>query len=378
MKGKRLTALLGAGVIAALLVTPASAEVTVPEEGQINDPFHDANFLNDQGNPGVIVQGNPIVVPDNDDNETDEDFSAVADIGKVWFSMTEETVSAHVQTEAAPPEPDDIHFRVHVNPGEGSTGSNALGCLKFYAIVPGDAPAGSTYQGADWVRIHDACNHGTSAITHSEAAELTIEELEDGSGVITITAPRLYSPILQGETVTITKPYAETTVAVGANVPGAVHTFSNLPKYDTTKIGTDVELSLGGAGSALCAGFEKWKGNHVLGTPEKDELHGTAGRDIICGLGGDDVLYGYNGKDIIVGGAGLDQVHGGDGRDRLQGGDDNDNLTGGDGKDNLNGGAGDDKLNGGFGKDRLNGSTGKDVCTNGGWGTDHRKACERR
>lgn len=371
MLGRKLVLLLtGGALVTALVPAPASGALVVPEEGQINDPFQDANFLNDQGNPGVVVQGNPIVVPDNDDNVTDEDFSAIADIGKVWFSMTEETVSAHVQTEAASPEPDDVHFRVHVNPGEGATGSNPLGCLKFYAIVPGNAPAGSTYQGADWVRIHDACNHGTSAITHSEAAELTIEEVEDGSGVITITAPRSYSPILQGETVTITKPYAETNIAVGANAPGVVHTFSNLPKYDTTKIGTDVELSLGGGdgGAAKCLGLENIEGNHVVGTIEADTLEGTAERDIICGLDGNDVLKGVDGNDLVLGGAGLDKVIGGNG---------NDDLRGEAGNDTLTGGAGNDKLNGGAGNDRLIGSAGKDTCKSGG-GKDTRKSCEKK
>ena len=380
MLGRKLVLLLAGGALAAALApVPASGALVVPEEAQVNDPFGDGNFLNDQGfgGTGATVNGNTAAVPDVDDNVTGDDLTAAADIGKVWFSLTEEKVSVHIQTEAAPPSDEGVYYRAYATPGEGSAASTTLGCLRFYAVVPGSGPGGGTYQGPPWVRFHDYCNVGTNHFTHSVDAELAVEELEDGTGVVTISADRSLSPFLQGEKVAITQPSAESLVATGGAAAG-VQVLQNYPRYDTTKAGTDVDLVVGGGGpTPVCPGFENVKGNLLLGTSEADELHGTAGRDIICGLEGDDVLYGYDGKDIILGGAGLDEVHGGDDRDRLQGGDDNDNITGGSGRDKLNGGAGDDKLNGGFGNDRLNGSTGKDVCTSGG-GRDRRKACEQR
>ena len=373
MQGRKLVLLLAGALMAALVPAPASGALVVPEEAQVNDPFGDGNFLNDQGFGGPVanVNGNPVAAPDVDDNVTGEDLTEAGDIGKVWFSLTEEKVSVHIQTEAAPPSDEGVYYRAYATPGEGSAASTALGCLRFYAVVPGSASGGGTYQGPPWVRFHDYCNVGTSHFTHSVDAELAVEELEDGTGVVTISADRSLSPLLQGDKVAITQPSAESIVATGGTAAGA-QVLQNYPRYDTTKKGTDVELTVGGGGggggATKCLGLEEIEGNHVVGTIEADTLEGTAERDIICGLDGNDVLKGLDGNDLVLGGAGQDKVIGGNG---------NDDLRGEAGNDILTGGAGNDKLNGGAGKDKLIGSAGKDTCKSGG-GKDTRKSCEKK
>ena len=376
MKGKRLAALLGMGVVAGLLVAPASAEVKVPEEALINDPFGDGNFVNDQGNGGSgLTAPAEVLVPHVDDNATPEDMTATADIGKVWFSATADTVSAHIQTESPAPAEEGVFYKVQASPGAGSVGSNAFGCLRFWAAIPGNTPGGGTYQGPPWVRVHDVCNVGTNRFSHSADAQLTIEELEDGTGVITITADRTYSPLLAGD-VLITKLFAETSPLIGGAAAGTQLVVDNV-KYDTTKFGSDTTVKVEDAGRVPCARVQRLKGNLILGTPEADELHGTVARDIICGLKGDDVIIGYDDKDVILGGEGLDEVHGSDGNDDLRGDAGNDKLDGGTGVDRLNGGADNDNLNGGAGSDRLVGSKGKDVCRSGGGINEIRRGCEK-
>ena len=374
---RRVACLVGAGALAAsVLGAPAQAAVTVPEEVQIEDPYQDANFLNDQRRPGLILNGEP-VVPDDDDHVTPEDTSATVDIGKVWFSNTAETVSVHIQTEAPAPTEEAVRYDVFTNPGEGTVASDALnGCLRFVAVVPGTAPGGGTYQGPAFAKLNDFCNDGSSVLTNSVDAELTIEELEDGSGVLTITGPRDYSPITIADDAKLTTPYAETTLVVGGSftfpgpppppAPSGITQPATPARYDTTKRGTDFELTVDEPEPVLCAGFEDIAGNHVIGTIEADTLEGTAERDIICGLEGDDTLKGLDGDDLILGGAGLDRIEGGAGNDDLRGEADNDQLYGGAGNDKLNGGPGDDLLSGGKGTDK---------CKAGG-GKDTRKSCE--
>lgn len=376
MVGRKLVSLLGAGaVVATIMSAPASGAVTVPEVVQITDPWQDANFLNDHGaaGTGANVNGQFVGVPDEDDHATPDDFNITADMGKVWFSATEDTVSAHVQTEAPAPSEEAVFYRVYTNPGEGEMGSSTLGCLRFLAVVPGSAPGGGNYQGPQWVKIHDTCNVGTNRFNHSADAQLTIEELEDGTGVVTITADRSYSPLLQGEEVAIVKPYAETAFTAGGVAGGAQLLLDQL-KYDTTKIGTDVELAVDGGGGGgggggpvvKCLGLEDIKGNHVAGTPDADVLKGTPKRDVICGLGGEDVLKGLGGNDLLIAGDGFDKIYAGDGKDQ---------LLGDAGNDGLNGGPGNDKISGGVDNDRLYGNLGKDTCK-GGAGYDFRKSCE--
>ena len=103
----------------------------------------------------------------------------------------------------------------------------------------------------------------------------------------------------------------------------------------------------------------------IVGTDQRDFLHGTPGRDVICGLGGDDVIFGMSGDDRLIGGPGNDRLLGGPGDDLLIGNAGKDFLKGGLGHDVLEGGDGNDFMaahDGGRGNDRLTGGGGRDLC----------------
>ena len=111
----------------------------------------------------------------------------------------------------------------------------------------------------------------------------------------------------------------------------------------------------------------------VVGTSQRDFLHGTPGRDVICGLGGDDVLFGLGGNDRLIGGPGNDRLLAGPGDDVLLGNAGKDFLNGSSGHDVLEGGPGNDFMaahDGSRGNDRLTGGPGKDLCY-----TDWAKVC---
>jgi hypothetical protein len=103
----------------------------------------------------------------------------------------------------------------------------------------------------------------------------------------------------------------------------------------------------------------------IVGTNERDFLHGTPGQDVICGLGGDDVIFGLGADDRLIGGPGNDRILGGRGDDVLIGNAGKDFLKGGAGHDVLEGGGGNDFMgahDGGRGNDRLTGGPGRDLC----------------
>lgn len=127
----------------------------------------------------------------------------------------------------------------------------------------------------------------------------------------------------------------------------------------------------------------------MVGTQNRDYLHGTDNSNNIFGEDGDDILYGYededflygdNGNDYIYGHEGADYIDGGQGADVLFGLEDNDYIVGGQGNDflygddqdglgtfidggndTLYGGDGDDKLVGGNGNDALHGGANGDT-----------------
>lgn len=110
-------------------------------------------------------------------------------------------------------------------------------------------------------------------------------------------------------------------------------------------------------------------GDHVIGSPGDDVIHGTPGDDHIAGGAGDDVIFGHDGDDLLDGGSGNDELHGGLGDDTLLGGSGHDELHGGPGNDDLLGGTGNDDLFGGTGQDDLDGGSGNDLL-DGGAGAD--------
>ncbi len=94
-------------------------------------------------------------------------------------------------------------------------------------------------------------------------------------------------------------------------------------------------------------------GTTIIGTPEKDRLHGTALGEKIYGKESDDRIAGHGGDDTIFGGSGDDRIGGDKGNDSLHGDAGDDRLRGDDGNDYVDGGAGDDRLRGGKGNDML-------------------------
>lgn len=251
--GKRLAAaVLTMMLVGSMYMTlPARAAdpvTAVPETVQINDPLNDANYLNDQS----LVNG----VPEQNDQPTAADAGAVSDLLKIWYTSDATTVSVHIQTEKPPPATQSYIYRVYSNPGEGTVTSSTLGCLRFFAFVPGD---GGGYAGDQYAGLLDLCNVGTDYAKNAVESELQIDTLKDGTGVMTITAPRSYSPLL-GPGMTLDKPFASVRNLVGTGPDGDGQASTADPnarwkgttQIDNTKIGLDYVLQ-DGSSSVKCA-----------------------------------------------------------------------------------------------------------------------------
>jgi hypothetical protein len=119
-----------------------------------------------------------------------------------------------------------------------------LGCLRFFAFVPGAGYVGSQYAG-----LLDLCNKGTDYSKDAIEAPLKVETLADGTGLMTITAPRSYSP-LTAEGSVLTQPQANVRNLVGAGPQGDGQPLGQnpddrwrgSPQIDNTTIGTDYAL----------------------------------------------------------------------------------------------------------------------------------------
>ncbi|MDQ3954838.1 MAG: hypothetical protein M3285_04730, partial [Actinomycetota bacterium] len=250
MSKRFLTVTMAAAMLlSGLSALPAQAATEVPAVAQIEDPVDDANFINDQGQPGVNVLGNPIVVPDSDDNKppcppapAPCDGSTVSDMIKVWFSAEGDKISAHILSQRPGPASTSILYRVFASPGEGEVGSSAVGCVRFELFLAGkeaNTNQQTTYRGDSFAVMRDVCNIG-SGLSTAVAAEYTIEELEDRTGITTITVPRSSSPLFAEAG--LTKPQAETVLFWGGEFPELGKNSVTVPRSDTTKIGTDFTI----------------------------------------------------------------------------------------------------------------------------------------
>ena len=238
------------GLVAAALSQSliAQAATTVPAKVQIEDPLGDSNFLNDQDTTGTPASG-------TGDQTTAADAGSVSDFLKVWFSNTKTTISVHILTERPPPAISTIYYRIAANPGEGEIGSNTLrGCLNWRMIFPGQQSVPtpgtpttvdtSTYRSSDPTKpaslaeFEDVCNVEGK---QRENIEVTVETLEDDTGVTTMTVPRSFSPLF-AKGGKITQPYAIARVAVGqqgTTIPTTTNDFYSAAQTDNTKRGTD-------------------------------------------------------------------------------------------------------------------------------------------
>ena len=234
-------ALMGAAAVPLM----AQAATKVPAKVQIEDPVGDSNALNDQDSITPAGQ--------QGDQATPADAGSVSDFIKVWFSNTKKTVSLHILTERPPPATSTIYYRVAASPGEGEVGANTTrGCLNWRMIfagqqtVAGNTLDTSTYRGSDVTKpasmaeFEDVCNVEGA---QRDGIKVTVETLEDDTGITTMTVPRKFSPLL-GKGKKITQPYAIARVAVGqqgAELPTGGDFFSAVTT-DTTKRGSDYAI----------------------------------------------------------------------------------------------------------------------------------------
>lgn len=227
---KSFSILIALGLIGSALMAPAlgqeEAPTAIPEVVQIDDPLNDANGMNDQGNRGQTgFQG---------DHVTPADGGSVSDMLKIWFSHDVENVSVHIQTQAAGPASTAIMYEVFSNPG----GDFSLGCLRWVGLIPG-AGATSPWQGPPVIKLIDRCNdEGTNLFANGVEGEYKIETLPDETGLLTLTFPRSYSPLLVDD-LPIATPFAEASLAFGADGAGVATPVT----VDNTVDGTDYILT---------------------------------------------------------------------------------------------------------------------------------------
>ncbi|HYO61775.1 MAG TPA: hypothetical protein VEU29_07740, partial [Actinomycetota bacterium] len=225
------TALVAAGLAVPAAGAQGAPPPAVPSTVVVDDPFGDANGLNDQGNGGVTgFQG---------DNDTPADAGNASDVGKVWFTDDATSVTAHIQTELPPPGSQGLRYDLFTAPGEGSATSSALGCARFVAIIAGKAQGQTTtWQGPDESKFFDACNDGTNWFDNGVAAELKIQALEDGTGLLSIKAPKDASPFLAtGQKLSATTVGTRTAYGVSGTTAGAAG------YIDNTKAGIDYVIT---------------------------------------------------------------------------------------------------------------------------------------
>ena len=217
--------IFGLALVAGLFgAVPARAQTAVPDEPNIVDPAGDANYLNE----GWIGAGQ------GENHVTPADNSSIGDILAVWFTNTAETVSWHVQTEAVQPSSGAAYWtEVMTNPDGAGTY-----CIAWDIVV-----AAPTYQSDSFARVRDECTPGESI-----PAELTVEELGDGTGVVTGTVAISALPPQAADNV-LAQPVAAMRHATGP-IPSQVPQFGGAtviqPTIDTTTVGTDYTITTGG------------------------------------------------------------------------------------------------------------------------------------
>lgn len=205
---RRLTLLVTLVTLScALHGTSLSAAPRVPKKVQVVDPAGDANFVTFTDYPTPV------------------DASAVGDLLKVWFTNDKTTISAHIQIEAAPPDGLSHMFRVWTNPDDGY--------LTFGLIIPGANRTGS----------EEPFFYDTNGQRRDASAEVVA--LPDGSGLVTITVSRVYSPLFAtgGRLV---QPYADSGQGTGHQFgPEEGGPVIPYPFFDATREGSDYVVKKG-------------------------------------------------------------------------------------------------------------------------------------
>ena len=211
MPPTRLAAVFAAVTISVAPVAAAAA-AKPPAQPQVTDPAGDANLLNDQHNSYVV--GGPhvgdVAGPANLDDQ--------ADILAVWFTNDAKTITAHIRTTAPPEQGSDLMFTIDTNRTDRADGIHH-GCTYFQIFMAEDA------NGEAW----DYCVTNTRA-----AGTVAVDSFSDGTGHLTITAPRTLVPFLKGRV--LTDPHADSRALV------IEQTGHFLGFLDTTAEGSDYRL----------------------------------------------------------------------------------------------------------------------------------------
>jgi hypothetical protein len=186
----------------ALLLAAPALNAAAPKP-QIEDPYGDANAINDQGTGDGSVG----------DQTGAADAGNASDLGSVTFSNDAKNLYIQLLNEQSPPATQGLGLRVRVN---GEPGSQ---CLLFEAYYTGATNALTETEGY----LRDTCAGGDP---------IEIEVL--GTQFI---VPRSAHEAL-GKGKVLTNPQAQSFVWSGASYPAGVPG----PYIDTTKVGADYKL----------------------------------------------------------------------------------------------------------------------------------------
>ena len=200
---KRALAIAAALSLPLSLGTISTGATAAAPGPQIEDPFGDANFINDQGT-GDGSTG---------DQAPGADAGNASDLGTVTFSNDAKNLYVLLQNEQSPPATQGLGLRVRVNGAPGSQ------CLLFEAYYSGATNTLTAVEGY----FRDTCAGGDPVPVEVLGTQLII--------------PRsLHEAFGKGKT--LDTPQAQSFVYTGSSYPAG----AGGPYVDTTKVGTDYKM----------------------------------------------------------------------------------------------------------------------------------------
>ena len=217
-KGTLTGALLGALLIVSTVPAGATGS-SIPAEPLVVDIAGDANALN------YLDIATPVQIPE-------------ADLLEAWFTNDRFTITAYWHLSAAPQKGDSVQLVMEANPDPDSTAveagrvSSKRGCLFFTVVFRTvDAVPDDPYSA-----FADGCLYGPDVDPRWFIAYPSIDELEDGTAIISARIPRNHTPALKGRSV-LTRVTAWTWNAdwIGGTRP-------TIKKYDSADPGGDYKL----------------------------------------------------------------------------------------------------------------------------------------
>ncbi|MDQ4124855.1 MAG: hypothetical protein M3134_04535 [Actinomycetota bacterium] len=197
---KKLVTTAAALSLALFLAAPLNAAAPKP---QIEDPYGDANAINDQG----TGDGS------NGDVTAPGDAGNASDLGSVTFSNDAKNLYIQLLNEQSPPATQGLALRVRVNGDPGKQ------CLLFEAYYSGATNNLTATEGI----LRDTCAGGDP---------IEIEVL----GTQFIVPRSAHEAFGKGKV--LTNPQAQSFVWSGSSYPAGVAG----PYIDTTKVGSDYKL----------------------------------------------------------------------------------------------------------------------------------------